>query len=223
MKDINHKLKPYLLILLTLILAFLLFLLSSCSQAKLGQNAVNRVNADATLQDKVVSKWFDTHPIDTTPRIFVSPPKIIEVPTPKIVRDEAALKASIDSFKATLDTTKDCGEAAMDAFNLGYEQAETKYLSQKTKVSCPPDTTKIYYLTHELNRWKDSAKSKSELISYQKGQLDTRNETLKQQSQKITQLYLWIFGIAAIGVLSHVLRSYAGNWIGSAKKLFTKS
>lgn len=205
----------------TLLLAITLFI--GCSEIKKGQRAVNRVNADANLQDKVVSKWFDTHPIDTNPRIVVSPPKIIEVPTEKIIRDAAAIKAAIDSFKATLDSAKDCGEAAMDAFNLGYEQAETKYLSQKTKVPCPPDTTKIYYLTHELNRWKDSAKSKSELIAYQNGQLDTRNETLKQQSQKITQLYLWIFGIAVVGIFSHVVRSNAANWVGSAKKLFTKS
>jgi len=82
-KTLNHNLKPYIIALLILLVG-LLFFLVSCSEAKKGQKAVNRVNADANLQDQVVGKWFDTHPIDTTPRIFVSPPKIVEVKTENI-------------------------------------------------------------------------------------------------------------------------------------------
>jgi len=221
-KTLNHNLKPYIIALL-LLLVGLLFFLVSCSEAKKGQKAVNRVNADANLQDQVVGKWFDTHPIDTTPRIVVSPPKIVEVKTEKIVRDEAALKAAIDSFKSTLDTTKDCGEAAMDAFNLGYEQAENKYLSQKTKVPCPPDTTKIYFLTHELNRQKDTINSLRVQQATKEGviqELRASNSTLKKENN---HLEWYLAGSFLLTILSHVVRSYAGGWISSAKNLFKKS
>lgn len=216
----SNFLRRLAIIVSIIVLIWVLF--SGCSESKKAQKAFDYVNTHPDLLNKTVSNWMDINKVDTTPKVIVSPPKIIEVPTQKIVRDEAAIKSAIDTFKATLDTTKDCGEAAMDAFNLGYEQAENKYLSQKTKAECPPDTTKVYYLTHELNRWKDSAMEKSNLNNYQRGQLDSKNETIKQKDEKINILYLWVVGLSLIGVLSHVIRSYAGNWAGSVKKLFTK-
>lgn len=198
---------------LCFIIAFCIFV--GCNAQKQIQRkdnaAVERVNSKSSLQTPVVNEWLKAHPQDTTPRIIVSEPKVITIYQNKLIRDTTGRKRLIDSVLKASQDTVGCAEAAQDAYDLGYEEAEKKYLSIPFKVNCPPDTTKTYFMTTEINRWKDSASGKSILLGYKNGRIDVLNQQIKEQDKKINKQTLIIIGLIFLAVISHVARSYLPN------------
>lgn len=187
---------------------FMVTFLCGCSIEKKADNAIDLVNTKTRWQERVVGPYLDAHPRDTTPKIILGPERIVEVPKLVIQADTAAIRKAKQQIIDSLKDAKDCGEAAINAYDMGYEQAEKDYQAQKQEVRCPPDTTKVYYLTAELTRAKDSLRSKDVTIGHKDGQIDQLRDTNKEQSKKITELYLWLAGIVVLAILSHVARSY---------------
>ena len=188
--------------------ALAVFLFSRCSEVKKDQRAVNRVNANANLQNQVVNPWMQAHPQDTTPKITVDTPKTITVYNTQLVKDTTGRQRLIDSVKEANIKEIDCGKAATDAYDLGYEQAEKYYLDNPIKAKCPPDTTKLFYMTSQVRRWQDSSAQKDKEISYYKGKNDSLVEQASQNIKKIDKLWVIIILISLGAILSHILRSY---------------
>lgn len=209
-----HAVRPLFWFVLLLGTMLLLISLLACNPQKKAQNAYKEVLSNDTLKGKIINDYLNAHPpIEGKPTITYLPGAIQWKSI--TVKDQKEIDRIKDS---TINAMADsCREYSLQAYDLGLEQGfKNAPLRVDTIREKIPDLK-------EANRWRDSTNKSNQLNSYYRGQLDTRNETLKQQSQKITQLYLWIFGIVAILVLSHVARSNAANWISSAKKLFTKS
>lgn len=197
-EDIEHHVK---VLLMAVLFALVSSFITGCSIAKKDAAAVERVNAKASLQIPVVNAYLQAHPIDTTPRIILSEPKIVTVYNEKLVKDTTGKQRLIDSVKESHEKEIDCGKAATDAYDLGYDQAEQYYLSHPVKVTCPPDTTKTYFLTSEIRRWQDSSRLKTNGINYIKG----KNDQLSEQNSKLW----WILAASLVfTVLTHVVRSY---------------
>ncbi len=227
-KTVNHHIMKWIIrILIAAVVIFLIvMLLPGCSELKKDQKAVDRVNANINLQVPVVNQWLKAHPQDTNTHTTVSEPKIIEVPLIKLVKDTTGIKKSLDSLLASIpkDTThKDCGEVANKAYDLGYDVAEKYYLSHPIKATCPPDTTKEKIFTSSIDRLNDSLIAKNLQISAQKGTMDEVRTNLSDAKKEANKwkLYFWLLFAGAI--LSHVVRTYAMGWLGSIKKVFTKS
>lgn len=191
-------------------------ILNSCSigkrQQRLDEKAVNRVNANALLQQRVVSPYMDAHPQDTTPKVFVDTPKIITVPIIKLVKDTTGRQHLIDSVKQAHEKDIDCGNASANAFDLGYEQAEKYYLDNPIKAKCPPDTTKLYYMTSQVRRWQDSSHLKDKQISYHKGREEAISEQTDKTIRQNNKLWVAIILLVLGAVLSHVARSYLSTF-----------
>ena len=175
-----------------LVVAFLIFeciMLSGCNVEKRIQrkedNAVDLVNTKPRLQERVVGPYWDAHPRDTNPKIIISPPKTITVHVPQLIRDTSGRQAMIDSIKNAHERDIDPGKIAADAYDLGWDECEKKYLANTLKVQCPPDTTKQYTLTAEMNRWKDSANKKDKDLSFKNGESKEKDATIKRLERSI--------------------------------------
>ena len=204
--DINpwwvKRVKIALLIALAVFIAALLF--SSCNPEKIAARkdtaAVNRVNASEPLQQQVVSKLDDAHPKDTS--VKVSPPKTIYVNNDVLVRDTNYERFLIDSLKKELakDTVKDCAQAAIEAYDLGYDQAEKQYLAHPVKVIVPGDTTITDH--SEADRWRDSTNKAYQVIANRDGMIGVLNTEIKNKDGTISSLRWIITGILVLLALA---------------------
>lgn len=201
MFNINHHISKWLKILLLAVLVFIVWLIFGCSEVKKDQKAVNRVNANANLQLPVINAYLAAHPIDTTPKVILSAPKIIYVNVPQLIKDTTGRQHIIDSITKVNAKELDCKQAAIDAYDLGYDECEKYYLSHPVKGTCPPDTTKINYLTSEVRRWQDSSHTKDKTISNLAGQNDTNLETIRQDKKDSSKKdWYLIFALVALGL-----------------------
>lgn len=203
----------YILAVALIIFCIVMFF-SSCNPEKKierdDQKAVNRVNAKAPLQIPVVNAYLAAHPIDTTPRLIVSAPKIINIEVPKLIKDTTGRQRLIDSTITANKKELDCGKAARDAFDLGYDEAEKYYLVNPIKVQCPPDTTKTYFLTSQINNLTDSVNSYKQQLSFKQGQLEALSETSQSQKKDIEKwlIFFIISAVVNLVLLILLIKSY---------------
>jgi len=220
MRDINHHIKPFLPLIALLILLAILLGLFSCNIEKQTTRkdnaAVNRVNANAELQTPVVNRWLLTHPQDTVTQIVTLPPTVIKVPVVQLEPDTVAIRKVKDSLLAL---GKECGEEAMDAFDLGYDEAEKYYKAHPITVVCPPNTKEIVTNNSTINRLRDSCHQKDKEISYLRGKNDSALESLGDAKKTNTKLWWLIVGLSVVSVLSHVARSYVPSLISKLPKI----
>lgn len=221
----NLKPKGWNIFFFLLLVWVVLMLFSRCNPAKQIQRkddaAVNRVNASAPLQARVVGPYLDAHPQDTTTKIIVSDPKIITVQVPKLVTDTTGRKRLIDSvIKANQDTIG-CEKAAKQAYELGYDECEKYYLSHPIKANCPPDTTKQIQLTSEIARINDSLNLYKQKLSFSQGQSADKDTQITEDKKSLSTKNWLIFGlIAASGVsLFFNVKSLLKNVVNPLKKL----
>lgn len=223
LNDLNPYWKKRLLILAALLVA-LLFWLCSCNPekqaARKDEKYINYVNASAKRQLPVVNAWKTANPQDTAVKLIISEPKLITVYQDKLVKDTTGRQRLIDSVKQANEKEIDCGKAATDAFDLGYEQAEKYYLANPIKAKCPPDTTKQIQLTSEIRRWQDSTMYYKLLLAGKDGvisEIRSEGSELKKQNN---HLKWYLAGSFLLFVVSHILRSYVGGWFTSALGMF---
>lgn len=181
----------------------------SCNAAKQLQKkndaAVARVNADDQLQAKVVSKWMDAHPpIEGKPQVTYLPGKDVLVPV--TIPDYAYKNKVRDSLAKVFADSIDCGKAASDGYDLGYEEAKKEarknpYIRVDTLREKIPDL-------REANRWRDSSLYWRIFAGVQAGQLMERSVTVSDLNKKIKSKDWTIWILIAVGILSHIARSY---------------
>ena len=182
LNDLNPYWKKRLLILAALLVA-LLFWLCSCNPekqaARKDEKYINYVNASSKRQLPVVNAYKTAHPEDSTVKLIISEPKLITVFQDKLVKDTTGRQRLIDSVKQAHEKEIDCGKAAQDAYDLGWDECEKQYLANPIKAKCPPDTTKQYTLLSEIKRWQDTSHAKDKVIANLQGQNDTNKETIQ--------------------------------------------
>lgn len=186
--DISPIWKKILVMLAILMVAFLAsMLLSGCNAEKAAarkdEKYINYVNASAKRQIPVVNAWKTANPQDTAVKLIISEPKLITVYNEKLVKDTTGRQRLIDSVKQAHEKEIDCGKAAQDAYDLGWDECEKQYLANPIKAKCPPDTTKQYTLLSEIRRWQDTSNAKDKIISNLQGQNDTNKETIQQEKK----------------------------------------
>lgn len=201
-KTLNHNLKPWVWVILILLVAFFIFCNYGCNVVKQEERknttAVNRVNANIELQDKVVSKWKDAHPEQKKEEIKISEPKTILVNVEKLIPDTGYRKKYRDSVLASLKSVTNCIETQKEAYDLGFDVAEQQYLKNKQKVICPPDTTHIFFMQDEINRQKDSNNNLRVQVGFNNGQIAELQGQIKAKGKTITNLWLVISGLIVI-------------------------
>lgn len=199
--NINHRIRPFIYAAIILGIGWLLFFCFGCNPlTKIERDdnkAVNRVNASAPLQDKVVSKWKDAHPELKTEDIKVSEPKTIFVNVEKLIPDTGYRKKYRDSVLASQKPPTNCLEAQKEAYDLGFDVAEQEYLKNKQKVICPPDTTRTLFMQNEINRQKDTSNNLRIQIGYYKGINDTRIETIQTLNKQLEKRN-WLLILCAV-------------------------
>jgi len=215
------------IILFTLLSALVIALLCACNTEKKiardDQKSVDRVNAKAPLQIPVVNAYLQGHPIDTATKIILSPGKEIIVHQTKIVKDTSGRQQLIDSVKKAHENELNCGQAAADAYDLGWDECEKQYLANKIKAKCPPDTTKLSFMTSETRRWQDSFHLKDKEGATKDGVIQTLHTNVADGKKEINRLMWFLIASVAILILSHVARSYMWSAILSVKNLFKKA
>lgn len=180
-----------------IVFIFFITLFIGCSEAKKGQNAVNRVKANINLLTQVGESYRSLFPcsndtITTTIRDTTTNTLV------KVVTKTDTLKQGDTLYIFHTDTAY-------------FEKTKTIY---KEKIVTDKELT---------NRQKDTINSLKVQQGVKDGviqELRAANSTLKKENN---HLKWYLVGSFLLTILSHVVRSYAANWIGSAKKLFTKS
>ena len=147
-----------------------------------------------TIKDSVVVK----HDTTTTEKKVFIPVKIPEYKT------------------KTVDTIIDGISVYVDSTGITVKNFNEKETTTKTVYQTKVDQTRVDNLTDSLNESK-------QLVKFKQGQIQSISDTSKEKGKKIDTLWIWIIGISIASVLSHVLRTYAMGWIGSATSLFKKS
>lgn len=193
-EQVNHHLK---ILVLAILFALAAYFLTGCSEAKKGQQAVNRVKADINLLVQVGESYRTLFPCanDTITTI------IRDTTTNTLIK----VVTKIDTLKQG-DT-------------LYIFHTDTAYF-EKTKTIF---REKIITDKELTNRQKDTINSLRVQQGVKDGivqELRATNSNLKKENN---HLKWYLAASFLLAILSHVVRSYAGNWIGSAKKLFTKS
>lgn len=185
---------------------FMFFLSVSCNPAakiqRLDKQAVERVNAKASLQDSVWREYIKTHPQDISRKIIISDPKTIYTPVEKLVKDTTGLQRKVDSLLKISDTTKDCATAAINGFDLGYEQAEKYYLSHPVKTICPPDTTVTVFMRTELDNANQQIHQNEKYSANLIGQITVKDAQIKKQTSRADKILVCAIGL---GLLSLIL------------------
>ncbi len=224
--NINPYWKKRLTIVLIVIVTIMaIFCLHGCNPDKELQRKnnkyVNYVNSNAILQLRVDSAYQSTHPKDTTTTKTVGQPKIIYVNNAFAVKDTARERFVIDSMKNVLkaDTVIDCGEAAANAYDLGYEECEKYYKSHPIKVECPPDTTTNGVDHTEADRQKAIAANLQLTLSNINGQLTVKNAQISDQKSIIVKMVIGLILLFALLILVLILKfkNIIPNAISSAE------
>jgi len=223
--NINPYWKKRLTIVFIVIIAILaIFCLHGCNPDKALQRKndkyVNYVNGNAKLQLRVDSAYQSTHPKDTTITKTVGQPKIIYVNNAFTIKDTARERFVIDSIKNVIksDTTKDCGEAALDAYNLGYDECKKYYKAHPIKVECPPDTT-THSMDHtEADRQKAIASNLQLDLSNLSGQITVKNTQISDQKSIIIKMAIGLILLFVLLILVLILKfkNIIPNTIASA-------
>lgn len=216
-----HAVKRTFIILLCLAAVAIAISMFSCNPARKierkDQEAVSRVNAKAELQVPVVNEWFKRNKIDTARKVTYVPGPEIQVPYAVPVRDTSREKKIRDSLLAI---GKECGQAAQNGYDLGYEAAVSYYKAHPVTVKCPQ--SRIETITdHSLSdRLNDSLRLKEVALAYLAGQSAQKDAQLKEQSGKASTNLLIIICLAAalaISIFFHV-KGLPGKLLTSIKK-----
>lgn len=198
----THKRDRRGIIFLAVLLGWLLIILATwgCHPEKKIQRednkAVQRVLGKYDLQIPIINNWIKSHPQDTSTKVIYiqGEPQIVEKP----FRDTAREHQIKDSLIAI---GKDCGTAAMDAFNIGYNQAEQYYL-KNPKVRVDTKVIERGVSTTEYNRMVDTAGLFAKQLNYQIGRNEQLTQDNKNLNNKNDKLILWLIIVGAGFVLS---------------------
>lgn len=192
------------------LIAFLLFLcFCGCNPAKriqrLDEKAVNRVNANVNLQIPVANAWFKTHPFDTAKKITTIPGPVIKVPEIILVKDTARERKIKDSL---LLLRPDCGEAAQQAYDLGWDEANKYFKNHPIEIKCPPSTKEIQVDNSAVARWQDSAQIKNNLISHLQGQNEELQKNVDNERSRGNKMLAWAIGLGIFSIILLVVIIY---------------
>lgn len=221
-KNINPYWKWRFIVIIAL-LAILIAILCSCNPekqaARKDKKYIDYVNASVKRQEPVVNEYINAHPDRIKSTTDLSAPKEIKVNVPILVRDTARERIIKDSMLAAFakDTTKkNCATPAIEAFDLGYEQAEKYYLSHPVKAECPPDTTRRYANQFDADRYKDSLNQAKLLLAGANGIIGEKNTSIGVANKRGDHWEMWSYLWIGIGlillIVSHIIRSYFSSW-----------
>lgn len=172
--------------------------------AKEQTKSLNIVVTNDSLLSAAYDIWARNHPqVIQKTEIITTPgaPMLIKIP----IRDTAYERHLIDSLTAD---KKNCGEAAAEAYDLGYEFAEKKYLKQIADNPCPSSTHTIEKDISEVTRYQNDLINARILNGKQQGTIEAQKSQLSDQSSRITSLWWILIGITAGLVAVIVLLVY---------------
>lgn len=198
------------------VVAVIIFFVSGCNVEKRAIRQQDKaygitVSTPRTFTD-AINLWFSIHKQDTSVKVIITEPKVIEVKVPQLMKDTTGRQHLIDSVRKANEKEIDCGRAASDAYDLGWDECEKEYLANPVKAKCPPDTTRILQLNSEIRRWQDSSTQKSKELAAKDGIIQELRSSASENKSEISSLK-WklvgaIFGGILLLIISHVGRSY---------------
>lgn len=198
MKPINHHVQKYLIrIVIILALLIAMYLEWGCNTVKhtekLNNKAFDRVNSNPTLQAQTASIYLDAHPpIEGKPEIKYIPGETIIQQIP----DTNYRNKTRDSLLKQYNSDKlECGKNAMDAYDLGWDEAE-KYFKNNTFKQVDTLLKTIPDL-REANRQKDSVDRYKKLYYTLLGKSAQQDIQISELNKKIKSL-TWLLILAGI-------------------------
>ena len=195
-----------------------------CNVAKKNERkdkeALERVTAKKSLLDQAAAQYIDNHPPVIHTNTITTPGAPIPVLTP--VRDTARERRIVDSVKAL---KKECGDAAKEAFNLGYEEAQDKFIKIIAETPCPPSTKTVETDLTEIKRLQDIINQLKVQAARAEGHAAATTEQLKESKNETANRSWVILGLVALLAVSlylHISGLIPKLW-GKVTGIFTKT
>lgn len=192
---LSEKIPPYdsKKILLLLIVGFIVFLFTRCGTEKKDQEAVNRVNANANLQNQVANQYLQVHPCLP---LQTKPDSVFFYSVDTLYTPSKPIKIPVINYKfKNIDTTIDNISVFMDSTGL-----MVKYL-----IPTIDKTTKIKHTEVDqnlVNSLRDSILIIKQFYAKETGKYEESQEQVVIQSKKLAEKDLIIIAICIALALS---------------------
>jgi len=209
-KTINHRLKPYIIALLVLLVWLLLFL-CSCSEVKKNQKALDRVETNPELLRSAFARGLELYPCATDTTFITKQGKVDSIPYNVLIKIDTTNRSRVkDSLLSNiLQPLQDiCNEKIKSAYDLGVSTATNEFAKIKIPIKAPDTIGGVVVDRRLVKSLADTIIKKELIIAGYNGVLSEVRTNLSEQ-KKETNKWKWYFYLSIAGLIaSHVLRSY---------------
>jgi len=210
---VNHHIVKWLVrvfvIAVGVLIAFLL--LSSCSEAKKNQKALDRVETNPELLRSAFARGLELFPCANDSVFITKPGKIDSILLNVLLPIDTANRTRIkDSLLSNiLQPLQDiCNEKIKAAYDLGIATSANEFSKIKIPVKSPDTIGGVVVDRRLVKSLADTIVKKELIIAGYNGVLSEVRSNLSAQ-KKETNKWKWYFWLSVAGlVASHVLRSY---------------